>query len=94
MADTGRAAVKLSGAFRESGQAYPFSDLDPFAEAILRAYTPQNCIWGSDWPFLNIDPKPVYRQTLTCLQRWIADEAERRKVLWDTPGRLFGFRQI
>jgi len=94
MADTGRAAVKLSGAFRESGQTYPFSDLDPFAEAILRAYTPQNCIWGSDWPFLNIDPKPVYRQTLACLQRWLPDEAERRKVLWDTPGRLFGFRQI
>lgn len=51
LADTGRAAVKLSGAFRESHRAYPFEDLDPFAEALINAFTPQNCIWGSDWPF-------------------------------------------
>jgi len=50
------------------------------------------CIWGSDWPFLNIDPKPDYLQTLACLERWLPDEAQRRSVLWDTPGRLFGFR--
>jgi len=91
MADTGRAAIKLSGAFRESHQDHPFADLDPFAEALINAYTPANCIWGSDWPFLNIDPKPEYRQTLACLERWLPDENDRRKVLWETPARLFGF---
>ena len=91
MADTGRAVVKLSGAFRESRQAYPFSELDPFAEAILKAFTPQNCLWGSDWPFLNFNPKPDYRQTLTCLERWLPNEDQRRQVLWDTPVRLFDF---
>jgi predicted TIM-barrel fold metal-dependent hydrolase len=91
MADTGRAVVKLSGAFRESRQAFPHRDLDPFAEAILKAYTPDNCIWGSDWPFLNVDPKPDYRQTLDWLENRLPDEVQRHKVLWETPSRLFGF---
>ena len=94
MADTGRAAVKLSGAFRESYQAYPYRDLDPFVEVILEAFTPDNCIWGSDWPFLNINPKIEYRQTLNCLERWLPDEDQRRKVMWDTPARLFNFSKI
>jgi predicted TIM-barrel fold metal-dependent hydrolase len=93
LADTGRAVVKLSGAFRESHRPYPFEDLDPFVEAILEAFTPQNCVWGSDWPFLNIDLKPDYRSTLTCLERWLPEEDRRRQVLWGTPERLFGFGQ-
>jgi len=92
LADTGRAVVKLSGAFRESRLVYPYADLDPFAEAILRAFTPQNCIWGSDWPFLNIEPKPEYRQSLACLERWLPDADQRRTVLWDTPARLFDLK--
>lgn len=90
LADTGRAVVKLSGAFRESHRAYPFEDLDPFIADILKAYTPENCVWGSDWPFLKIDPKPEYRTTLACLERWLPDENQRRQVLCETPGRLFG----
>jgi predicted TIM-barrel fold metal-dependent hydrolase len=91
LADTGRAVIKLSGAFRESARPFPFEDLDPFVEAILKAFTPANCIWGSDWPFLNTDPKPAYGETLACLNRWLPDENQRRRVLWDTPARLFGF---
>jgi len=92
MADSGRTVMKLSGAFRESCRAYPFKDLDPFAQAILKAFSPQNCIWGSDWPFLNIAPKPDYGQTLACLERWLPDADQRRQVLWDTPARLFDFK--
>ena len=93
LADTGRAVVKLSGAFRESHRPFPFDDMNPFVEAVLKAFTPQNCVWGSDWPFLNIDPKPDYAKTLACLERWLPDKDQRRQVLSDTPERLFGFRQ-
>ena len=92
LADTGRAVVKLSGAFRESNEDFPYSDLDPFVAAILEAYTPDNCIWGSDWPFLNMDSKPEYGQTMDILERWLPNTEERRQVLWKTPARLFGFR--
>lgn len=93
MADTGRAAVKLSGAIRGSREPYPFRDLDPFVKALLAAYTPENCVWGSDWPFINLTEKPSYRQALSCLEHWVPGEQDRRKILWDTPAKLFRFKR-
>ena len=92
MADTGRATVKLSGAFRCSREPYPFRDLDSFAAALLAAYTPENCIWGSDWPFINLPEKPDFQKAFSCLERWVPDDQGRRKILWDTPTRLFRWR--
>jgi predicted TIM-barrel fold metal-dependent hydrolase len=91
MADTGRAAVKLSAAFRRSRAPYPFEDLDPFVEAVIAAYTPENCVWGSDWPFINWSDKPTYRQALSILARWVPGVQDRRTILWDAPAKLFGF---
>jgi predicted TIM-barrel fold metal-dependent hydrolase len=93
MAQAGQAVVKLSGAFRKSCMAYPHEDLDPFARALIDAYTPGNCVWGSDWPFINCGARPDYRQTLSVLKRWVADEQDRRTILWETPARLFGFKE-
>jgi len=93
MAATGRTAIKLSGAFRVSRASYPHEDLDPFVRALLAAYTPENCVWGSDWPFINWIGKPDYRQTLSLLERWVPQERDRRSILWDTPARLFGFEK-
>ena len=91
LAHSGRVTVKLSGAFRESHVAYRHADLDPFVGKLLAAYTPDNLIWGSDWPFLNLSEKPSYRQTMECLQRWIPEKTQRRAVFWDTPARIFNF---
>ena len=93
MADTGRATVKLSGAFRESREPYPFRDMDPFVRALLAAYTPEHCIWGSDWPFINLTGKLHYRQAMSCLERWVPGEQDRGKILWETPAKLFGFKR-
>jgi len=91
MADTGRATVKLSGAFRSSRAPYPFVDLDPFVRALFEAYTPENCVWGSDWPFINWAETPDYSQTLSILARWAPGAQDRRTILWGTPAKLFGF---
>jgi predicted TIM-barrel fold metal-dependent hydrolase len=32
-----------------------------------------------------------YGPPLTCLARWLPDEADRQRVLWETPKHLFGF---
>ena len=48
LADTGRAIVKLSGAFRESHEVYPHADLDLFVKNLMAAYTPFNLIWGNE----------------------------------------------
>src|SRR5262249_50001041 len=87
----GLAVIKLSAPFRISRTGPPYADLDPVAEAILEAFGPERCIWGSDWPFLDLPEPPTYAQSLAALTRWLPDPAEREQVLWRTPAALFGF---
>jgi predicted TIM-barrel fold metal-dependent hydrolase len=88
---SGENVVKLSGPFRSSREGYPYRDIDPYVSACLAAFTPARCVWGSDWPFVRVDERIDYGPPLSCLERWLPDEADRRRVLWDTPSRLFGF---
>jgi len=60
-------------------------------QILLETFTPNRCVWGSDWPFLRMPMRMDYGPVLTNLERWIADPSDRRQVLWDTPARLFGF---
>ena len=60
-------------------------------QALLEAFTPDRCMWGSDWPFLRAPERIDYGLVLALLERLIPDPGDRRKVLWDTPMRLFGF---
>ncbi|HWI13627.1 MAG TPA: amidohydrolase family protein [Burkholderiales bacterium] len=87
----GNAVVKLSGPFRSSEAGYPYEDVDPFVEAAIDAFTLNNCIWGSDWPFVRMDERMDYGLALVCLPRWLPDAQSRRDVLWNNPKRLFGF---
>ena len=88
---SGNAVIKLSGAFRSSLEAYPHLDVDPYIEAAIGAFTLDNCVWGSDWPFVRIDARMDYGPGLNCLGRWLPGAEDRNKVLWETPARLFGF---
>jgi predicted TIM-barrel fold metal-dependent hydrolase len=91
--DIGRsqdAVIKLSGPFRSSLAGVPYLDVDPFIAAAIEAFTLDRCVWGSDWPYVQMDERVDYGPGLACLRRWLPDEADRRKVLWDTPARLFG----
>jgi len=85
--------VKLSGPFRCSLEGYPYRDVDPFIAAAIEAFTLDNCVWGSDWPFVRMDERMDYGPVFSCLHRWLPDEKDRRKVLWNNPKRLFGFRE-
>ena len=88
---SGNHVVKLSGPFRSSLAGYPYTDVDPFLGAAIKAFTPERCVWGSDWPYVNMNQRIDYGPPSTCLQRWLPNHADQRKVLWDTPARLFGF---
>ncbi|MEO6564713.1 MAG: amidohydrolase family protein [Casimicrobiaceae bacterium] len=90
----GKAAIKLSGPFRFSGQPWPYVECEPFVQALIEAFTFDNCVWGSDWPFVRLPQRFDYGPTRQLLDRWIPDVANRRRVLWDTPRRWFGFADI
>jgi predicted TIM-barrel fold metal-dependent hydrolase len=60
----GNATAKLSSLFRVSRMLAGFDDLDPFVDELLRAFGVKGCIWGSDWPFINVPRRPIYADVL------------------------------
>ncbi len=84
-----RSVIKLSAPFRVS-QRPDYGDLAPFAAALIDAFGIDRCIWGADWPFLNLPVPPRYDAALANLNLWVADPAQRGRVLWDNPARIFG----
>ena len=87
----GNATVKLSSLFRVSRMPSGFDDLDPFVAELLRTFGVDGCIWGSDWPFINVSRRPNYADLLAPLSRWLPDPGDRARVLARNPRRLFGF---
>lgn len=103
---SGRAYVKISGAYRASGKAPDFLDATPLAQALVAA-NPDRIVWGSDWPHpdsdtgrrkplseitppLPIDDGLVFNQLAT----WVPDAATRKKILVDNPARLYGYESV
>lgn len=98
MLSEGVAWTKISGADRNTAQSKasdqpPYSDIDPFARALLAA-NPDQVVWGSDWPHINyFEPGrvPDDGALLNLLARWLPDAAQRHRVLVDNPARLYQF---
>lgn len=91
LAGQDRTSVKLSGMAKFSQQRYPWHDAQPYVLALLDAFGADACLWGSDWPFLRATERMDMGTQLLLLEKMIPDENTRRKILWDTPKRLFGF---
>lgn len=87
----GIATVKLSSPFRVSRLLAGFDDLDPYVDELLKAFGVDGCIWGSDWPFVNVPRRTHYADVLAPLSRWLPDPGDRACVLAHNPRRLFGF---
>jgi predicted TIM-barrel fold metal-dependent hydrolase len=91
LARTGRAAVKLSGYQKFSAEPPPYGDAQPFVHALIDAFTLDACMWASDWPFLKATERLDVGPLLRAVEQLLPDPADRRRLLWDTPCRLFGF---
>ncbi|MDB5732263.1 MAG: putative amidohydrolase 2 [Variovorax sp.] len=92
----GTAWAKISGADRNTGTGAPWSDIDPFANALLQANA-ERVVWGTDWPHINYfeaREMPDDGALLNLVARWMPDAAQRRRVLVDNPARLYGFPAV
>jgi predicted TIM-barrel fold metal-dependent hydrolase len=100
---SGKAYVKISGAYRASDKAPDYPDVAPFARALIAA-NPDRIIWGSDWPHPDSIVVPARKPTdiapaltiddgrvLNLLAEWAPDAAVRHKILVDNPARLYKF---
>jgi len=100
---SGKAYVKVSGAYRVSTQSPDYADVAPLAQALIAA-NPQRVLWGSDWPHPDGARRPGRAPTdlapplpvddgrvLNQLAVWAPDLATRNTILVDNPARLYGF---
>jgi predicted TIM-barrel fold metal-dependent hydrolase len=82
--------VKLSAAYRLSAQFPDYPDARPFHDALLAA-NPERLMWGTDWPHPSIaaDVMPDDGHLLDLFCAWTPNAETRRRILVDTPQRLF-----
>lgn len=91
LAATKRVFVKLSGYAKFARSPYPYDDVRPFVDALLDAFTPDGCLWATDWPFLRAHARLDVGPLLALVHRFVPDDAARHRVLWETPCRALGF---
>lgn len=91
LAVSGRVSIKISGFAKFSAQCIPFADVHAIVRSIIDAYTPEHCLWASDWPFLRPPNRQDYGPLVALAETFFPDPADRRSVFWDNPRRLFGF---
>jgi predicted TIM-barrel fold metal-dependent hydrolase len=84
--------VKLSGAFRNSLQPLPFSDLETRLEQLVATFSTKRLLWGTDAPYF-LD-HGGYADAIGFLSSWPSwqrlDEQQRSDILHGTCERLFG----
>jgi predicted TIM-barrel fold metal-dependent hydrolase len=86
----GHVNVKVSAPYRMSDRYPDYPDVRPFHDALLRA-NPERLMWGTDWPHPSIPAAvmPDDGHLLDLFDEWTPD-GHRRRILVDTPARLFG----
>ena len=100
---SGKAHVKISGAYRASKLAPDYPDAAPLAQALIAA-NPDRIVWGTDWPHPDSSTQPGRKPTdlaplyqiddgrlFNQLPLWAPDAAIRKTILVDNPARLYGF---
>jgi predicted TIM-barrel fold metal-dependent hydrolase len=100
---SGKAYVKISGAYRASTLGPDYSDVVPLAKTLISA-NPDRIVWGTDWPHPDSVTPPGKKPTdLTPLQQiddgrllnqlavWAPDAATRKKIMVENAVRLYGF---
>lgn len=87
----GHVHVKVSAPYRVSTRYPDYAEARPFHAALLRA-DPDRLMWGTDWPHPSIaaEAMPDDGHLLDLFHAWTPDAGVRRRILVDTPARLFG----
>jgi len=81
---TGRTWVKMSGAYRVTRER-----AREYARELLKVAGPDRLVWGSDAPFAGFETTETYQRTLDDLMEWAPDPDVRRKIISETPLKLF-----
>jgi predicted TIM-barrel fold metal-dependent hydrolase len=84
----GQVWVKLTP-IRNSRQLPNCTDVRPFHEALLDR-APDRLLWGSDWPYIRLNPSPDVGKLVDLFDDWTRDSVLRHKIFVTNPQSLFG----
>ena len=100
---SGKAYVKISGAYRASKLGPDYADAAPLARALIAANS-DRIVWGTDWPHPDSvtppgkkpgDVTPLFQiddgRLLNQLPAWASEASIRKTILVDNPAQLYGF---
>jgi 2-pyrone-4,6-dicarboxylate lactonase len=82
--------VKMSGADRVAAECESLESAVPILKAVIQR-APQKCVWGLDWPHVNLATQRSEAELIRLLESVVPDEATLRSILIDNPARLYGF---
>ena len=90
--DSGKVWVKISGPMRCSKGDFPYTEVTPMAQALVR-HAPERLVWGTDWPHVNMNNRqmPNDGDLVDLLAEWAPEAAVRNRILVDNPRKLYGF---
>ena len=87
----GNTWVKLSGAYRLTAEKFPYADVQPLADALLKTST-ERMLWGTDWPHtLCRAEMPNDGDLLDLLRQWVRDDLLLQKILVENPAEVYSF---
>jgi L-fuconolactonase len=87
LAQESGACCKLSGLWTEATAGSPVAVLEQHARWLLHCFGPARCLWGSDWPVLELAGR--YDAWLAAVRQWVAP-GDQRAVLEGTARRVYG----
>lgn len=86
-----QAWVKMTGPYRICDGDFPYEDMRPFNDAVIKA-NPKRLIWGSDWPHVMVKKHMPHDADLCDLfGSWVTDPELRKAILSDNPCMLYDF---
>jgi 2-pyrone-4,6-dicarboxylate lactonase len=82
--------IKVSGADRLAKHSSSLQSVIPIVRLIFQQ-SPEKCVWGLDWPHVNLETKRSDVDLVNLLDQVAPGESERRKLLVTNPARLYDF---
>ncbi|WP_233839029.1 amidohydrolase family protein [Paraburkholderia sp. ZP32-5] len=89
--DRGQCWVKLSAPYETSRVGAPgYDDVAVLARTLAERY-PDRCLWASNWPHPNAQPRPDEALLMDWMVRCAGGEGAVRKILVENPEAVYGF---
>jgi predicted TIM-barrel fold metal-dependent hydrolase len=82
--------VKLSGADRMASHSQNLRDSLPVIQRAIAA-APERCVWGLDWPHVNLERRRTDADLALLLKEAAGDDRMLHNILVANPERLYGF---